>query len=207
MRKILIVDDNTTLAYFTARNLERDVTDLTVSTAAGCSEAWKELRENAFSVVIVDFNLSDGNGIDLINQIHEQFPEVSAILISGQARPQELKSNIYAFLLKPYEAKSLSDLVLSALAEQTGTADVRPRTVLETPSTDCAGYNSHHVRNQLSALLVGLRSFGADLRSNAHNPEEVGRTVEEYLDKLCNYVHEVGRELPECKAGQKIGRQ
>lgn len=199
MQKVLIVDDNTTLAYFTARNLERDIKGLTVSTAASCADAKRKAEENAFSVIIADLNLSDGNGIDLVDEIVGRFPETAAILISGEMPSRELRQDLFGFLLKPYEAFSLSELVRSAIAkEPKSVQDALPISV-----GDCEGYDSHHVRNQLSALLAGLRSFGADLRGNACNSENVIKTVDEYLDKLCGYVHEVTKGLPHCKAKRK----
>ncbi len=205
MQKILIVDDNTTLAYFTARNLERDIEGVTVSTAATCTDAWKRTEENFFSVIIMDLNLSDGNGFELAKDILDRFPGISAILISGETPSHELRQDIFGFLRKPYEALALSELVRSALAKQVpGCPGVIHRSRQERPVTECEGYNSHHVRNQLSALLAGLRSFGADLRGNAHSQETVNKTVDEYLDVLCGYVHEVTRELPICKTKGKI---
>ncbi|MBI5252117.1 MAG: response regulator [Desulfomonile tiedjei] len=204
MQKVLIVDDNTTLAYFTARNLERDIKDLKVLTAASCVDAWKQAEENSFSAMIVDLNLSDGNGIDLVNQVLERFPDISAILISGEMPRGELRPNLFGFLLKPYEAPSLSELVRSAIAKETRKLpEPVHRSTDENRAEECEGYNSHHVRNQLSTLLVGLRSFGADLVENAYDPETVKRTVDEYLDTLCSYVHEVTKELPVCKGTGK----
>ncbi len=59
-KRILIVDDNTTLAYFTARNLERDIKTLPCQIAASCADAREQIEEDSFSVMITDLNLSDG---------------------------------------------------------------------------------------------------------------------------------------------------
>jgi response regulator of citrate/malate metabolism len=204
MQKVLIVDDNTTLAYFTARNLERDIGGLAVSTAASCGDARRKAAEDSFSVIIVDINLSDGCGTDLVEELVRQSPETSAILISGETLPQEFKSDIFGFLRKPYEAPCLSQLVQSALSKLPEkvpeTSQIRPK---QETGMKCDGYNSHHVRNQLSSLLAGLRSFGADLRANACSADSVNKTVDEYVDRLCGYVHEVTRELPVCRINKK----
>lgn len=204
MQRILIVDDNTTLAYFTARNLERDIQDLTVSIAASCADAREQIEENSFAVMITDLNLSDGNGLDLVREVRSRFPEMSAILISGDEPSAELRSGLHGFLLKPYEAPSLSALVKGALAKEP--TSLRPAADASTLDK-CRGYNHHHVRNQLSALLAGLRAFGADLRESASSAETVNKTVDEYLDRLCGYVHEVTKELPVCSSKGKNGTQ
>jgi CheY-like chemotaxis protein len=204
MQRILIVDDNTTLAYFTARNLERDIQDLTVSIAASCADAREQIEENFFSVMITDLNLSDGNGLDFVNEVRSRFPEMSAILISGEEPPHELRSDLHGFLRKPYEAPSLSALVRGALAKEPESF----RQAVDVSALEkCRGYNHHYVRNQLSALLAGLRAFGADLREGASSPETVNKTVDEYLDRLCGYVHEVTKELPVCSPKRKNGAE
>jgi DNA-binding NtrC family response regulator len=204
MLKVLIVDDNTTLAYFTARNLERDIRGLRVSTASSCAEARKKAGEDSFAIVIVDLNLSDGSGADLIDEILSQSPEISAILISGETPSEEIKPNIFGFLNKPYEAPSLSELVRSALSKQPKKPYREQDQAKASTTSECEGYNSHRVRNQLSALLAGLRSFGTDLRANAHNAEAVNKTVDEYLETLCDHVREVNKELSAHKTSQKI---
>jgi DNA-binding response OmpR family regulator len=204
MQRILIVDDNTTLAYFTARNLERDIQGIAVSTAASCADARRQIDEDFFSVMIADLNLSDGNGLDLVKEVRARFPEMSAILISGEEPPQELRSGLHGFLLKPYEAPSLSELVRGALAKETRSL---PQSTVTSAVEKCRGYNHHFVRNQLSALLAGLRAFEADLRHGASSPETVNKTIDDYLDRLCGYVHEVTKELPVCGPKGKNGAE
>lgn len=195
MRTVLIVDDNVTLAYFTARNLIRDIPDLDVITSASCSEAKVEAARVRPSLIIADYKLQDGSGHTLIREIRQTYPNVAAILISGENVPEDLLGQgLFGFLQKPYEAEALLNLVKSALI------DSKPpiRNPQGALSVQCKGYDRHLVQNRLAGLLAGLRAFGADLRFQAEDPQAVLQVLDEYLDRLCRVVVEVSGMLPDC---------
>ncbi len=160
MRTVLMVDDNASLAYFTARLLQRGIDGLDVMTALSASEARNVVEQYRPSVVISDIKLPDGNGVELVQELARDNPDISAILISGEAPSPATLSNLFGFLLKPYEADALVDLVKRALDGQKPVSRVAfPQSVLQ-----CQGYDRHQVQNRLGGLLVGLRAMGADLR-------------------------------------------
>lgn len=196
MPTAMIVDDNATLVYFTARNLEKGIHGLEVITAASCEEARTVAKKRTPSVLIADIKLTDGNGIDLVNEMLDQYPDMPAILISGDPPAKALRVDLFGFLLKPYEAEELVDLVKTALAGKTA-----PARVPEPPAPEyCNGYDRHKLRNRLGELVAGLRAFGQELRDCSTDPEAVRRTVDEYLDQLCSTAMEVSKELPQCPA-------
>jgi len=192
----MIVDDNATLAYFTARNLEKGIHGLEVITAASCQEARAAAKKHVPSVLIADIKLTDGNGIDLVNEMLDRFPAMLAILISGDPPVKSVRDDLFGFLLKPYEAEELVNLVKMALARSRP-----PKREPEPPEPEhCNGYDRHKLRNRLGELVVGLRAFGQELRDRSGDSEAVRRTVDEYLDQLCSTAMEVSRELPRCPA-------
>ena len=78
-----IVDDNTSLAYFSAWNVEHEISGVNVFTAGSCAEARTLAREHQPSVCIVDLRLPDGNGMELIGELQNDFPEIAAILVTA----------------------------------------------------------------------------------------------------------------------------
>jgi DNA-binding NtrC family response regulator len=200
MRTVLIVDDNVTLAYFTARNLQRDIADLEVVTSSSCSEARIAAAKKAPSVIIVDYKLQDGDGYELIREISSADPDMASILISGEAVPERvLNGDLFGFLLKPYEAEALLSLVNSALTDRKPPA----RSSENAPLAECEGYDRHLVQNRLAGLLAGIRALGADVRFHANDPKCVSEVLDEYLDRLCDVVVEVSQMLPRCPANKK----
>jgi DNA-binding response OmpR family regulator len=194
MSTVLLVDDNAVLAYFTARNLQRDLPGFEVVIAASCAEAKEEARKIPPMLLISDYKLPDGNGVELIREFAGVYPDCAAILISGENVPEDEIADVH-FVMKPYEAETLLDMARETLSRRVASA---PPVKIRHVSTTCKGYDRHHVQNRLAGLLAGLRAFGADIRAQADDERAVREFVDEYLDRLCSVVVEVSGALPVC---------
>lgn len=88
--------------------------------------AEKVLRQQAPDVVVVDYSLPDGSGIDLIGLLRQSMSHRATpiILLTGEIDPHELERavmmGIYAFLAKPFSPQEFTKLVNSAIAEEAG---------------------------------------------------------------------------------------
>lgn len=200
-KTVLIVDDNPTLLYFTARNLQRELEGVEIVTATSCEQAREAVTVSHPAVVVADLNLTDGNGKELVEEMARRFPEMAAILVSGEEIPSSCASNLFGCLIKPYDAEALVRLVTNALAG--GAQSVSHAQSFE--PAQCEGYDRHGLQNRLACLLAGLRAFGADLAERSHDPAEVSRTLDEYLDRLCATIVEVSRQLPVCPVKYEKG--
>jgi len=185
MRTIIVVDDNTTLAYFTARSLQQNLRDVEVITASSCQEARAKARWISPSVVIADMKLPDGDGLELIREFSKQFPDIKAIVTTGADVTEALQGGLAGFLKKPYGEKLLLSVVRRA-AGLTGPTDSVPLDdqVGQGQSVQPFVYDSHHVRNRLSALLAGLRALQADLRADADNPSALRQMADVHVERL-----------------------
>lgn len=82
------------------------------------------LRQNAPDVVIVDYNLPDGSGIDLIGVIRQSpaHRNTPIILLTGEIHPNELERavmmGLYAFLARPFAAEEFTKLLSSAITDE-----------------------------------------------------------------------------------------
>jgi CheY-like chemotaxis protein len=202
MRTVLMVDDNASLAYFTARLLQRGIDGLEVITALSAAEARNVVDRCNPCVVISDIKLPDGNGVELVQELTRNNPDLSAILISGEVPAPANLNNLFGFLSKPYEADTLVDLVKKALAGQ------KPASSVSFPrgANPCQQYDRHQVQNRLGGLLVGLRAMGADLRSHSQDPSKINRILDDYLDSLCEAVTDVAHALPVCRKNHDKGQ-
>ncbi len=194
MSRVLIVDDNAMLAYFTARNLQCEIEGLEVITAASVAEARAAVQQSRPSLLIVDVKLTDGCGIDLVREVKGLYPGISAILISGEAPPDSVCPDLCGFLRKPYEAEAIVDMVRQALAGNTRSEEM-PRSSYALP---CKGYDRHKIQNRLAILLAGLRTLSADLTAQGHDPRVVNRILHEDIEELCATVMEISHGLPIC---------
>ncbi len=83
MSSILLVEDHPGFAK-AIQNLLTRQTDLEiVGVIQSREEALKILREVKVDLVLVDVSLPHMNGIDLVQQIHTEFPSLRCLMLSG----------------------------------------------------------------------------------------------------------------------------
>ncbi|WP_167954894.1 response regulator transcription factor [Anaerosporobacter faecicola] len=69
MNRILIVEDDKALSMGIALALKSE--EMTIVQVYSIKEAWKAYSEETFALIILDINLPDGNGFDLLHKIRE----------------------------------------------------------------------------------------------------------------------------------------
>ncbi len=55
------------------------------ATATSLEAAFREARKQKFDVVILDYSLPDGSGLDLANHLHQEQPDLEFIMLSAHA--------------------------------------------------------------------------------------------------------------------------
>jgi two-component system NtrC family response regulator len=192
----LIVDDNASLAYFTAYSLRQEIPGLKVVIAGSCTEALTLARQHRPSVLIVDLKLPDGNGLDLISDLKRILERAAFIIVTATPVSDDLGKDLFGTLMKPYDPEALIGLVRQALVSgdsEGGTASENKRAG-ETGSLPKQN-DFHNIQNRLSAVLVGIRALRLELLAVAEDPSEVRRTIDEYADRLSAMVKEAAEEL------------
>ncbi len=113
----LIVDDEPDIRELLEITLIR--MGLDTRSAATLNEALALLQEEDFSLCLTDMNLPDGNGIDLVRHIQNQFPALPVAMITAygsvETAIEALKAGAFDFISKPVNLPQLRDLVSSAL--------------------------------------------------------------------------------------------
>ncbi len=109
MDKILYIDDEQgNLKVFEALFSE----DYKVFIADNTTKGYKILLQEDISVVITDQRMPDETGLDFIERVHGEFPDVVFMIISGYSdfdiTIKAIKSGlVYRFLQKPWQEKEL----------------------------------------------------------------------------------------------------
>ena len=121
----LIVDDSSAVRAFVRASLE-DADFARVQEAETGFEALRLLAANAFDVVIVDVNMPDINGLELLAFMKKSPRQQGArkILISTQVDGPDAKCGAElgadAFLQKPFEVDELRELIEGLLDASVG---------------------------------------------------------------------------------------
>ena len=117
LKNVLIVDDEPDIRELLEITLSRMQIEPTA--AANVNDAKKILSEKAFDLCLTDMRLPDGDGIDLVSHIQEQFPHLPVAMITAHGNMdtaiKALKAGAFDFVSKPIDLTKLRQLVTGAL--------------------------------------------------------------------------------------------
>ena len=109
-KKILYVEDDTTLAFLTADNLEQHYDVIHFSNG---KEAFDAFKNSAFDLCVLDVMLPDMDGFEIAAGIRERNIEVPIIFLSAKTLKEDrikgLRLGADDYLVKPY---SIEELIL-----------------------------------------------------------------------------------------------
>ena len=115
--RLLVVDDDRAHAEAMQMALERD--GHIVEIADNYMAALDRVRARSFDVVLTDLMLGDGNGLDLLRQLRELFPELSVFLITGygsvETAVEAMQEGAADYLTKPVNLGELRTRVTREL--------------------------------------------------------------------------------------------
>lgn len=120
-RRILIVEDSHAMRAFVRATLEESGAEVTEASSG--FEALRVLPRERFDLVVVDINMPDINGLELVSfmrksDVHKATP---LVIISTEAsakdRERGLALGADAYLSKPFEPGQLRELVVKLVPE------------------------------------------------------------------------------------------
>lgn len=117
---ILIIDDEASLRQTLARILQR--VGFEVTTAANGHAGLALLSQHAFDLVYLDLRMPEINGLDALQLIHSQYPELPVILFTAQpdlhSAVEALRRGATDYLLKPLKPQAVIDRTQAILANK-----------------------------------------------------------------------------------------
>lgn len=116
MYHTMIVDDEPLMRTYLTRNIPAFSALFDVSAVAKDGlEAMELLKESPVDVVITDIKMPEVDGLSLARHIHENYPDITVIVISGfsdfEYAQKAIRYNVKDYLLKPLVDKTLIDLL------------------------------------------------------------------------------------------------
>ena len=117
--KILIVDDEADLRLLLKSILE---SEYTVTEAENGAALKKLLTAEAPDIVLLDLNLPDANGLDLLPQLKKSWPDAEVVVLTGaatfEAAVEATKRGAYHFINKPFDTSALLVTIERAIENQ-----------------------------------------------------------------------------------------
>ncbi|MDU9024288.1 sigma-54-dependent transcriptional regulator [Pseudomonas corrugata] len=177
--EVVLIDDDPHLRQALSQTL--DLAGLNILSLAEAKGLAGQLPRDWPGVVVSDIRMPGIDGIELLNQLHAQDPELPVLLITGHGdvplAVQAMRAGAYDFLEKPFPSDHLLDSVRRALALR--------RLVLDNRSLRLALSDRH----ELSARLVGQSAPILRLR------EQIGALAATRADVLILGETGAGKEV------------
>jgi two-component system response regulator PilR (NtrC family) len=115
--QVLVVDDEPDIREVLELTLGR--MNLETRAASNIEEAHHLLQQFKFDLCLTDMRLPDGNGIELVRHIQEQYPYLPVAVITAFGNMETaiaaLKAGAFDFVSKPLDLNDLRNIVRSAL--------------------------------------------------------------------------------------------
>lgn len=117
MPHILIVDDEPDIRQMVSICLRKN--DFRISCAENAAEAFKLLEHEEFDAIISDVMMPGEDGIVFLGRVHETWPDLPVILMTGHAQLQmavnAIKNGAFDFIHKPFDFDHLRKIVARAI--------------------------------------------------------------------------------------------
>ena len=118
--RVLIIDDERPVLLTLEALLKRH--GYHVETASTASQGLKLLRSKPSTLVLLDLQLPDADGLETLDQIKTEVPQTQVIILTAHDSLhnaiESIKRGAYHFISKPYAPEELLSLVEKALEKQ-----------------------------------------------------------------------------------------
>ncbi|MEZ7198711.1 response regulator [Pseudodesulfovibrio karagichevae] len=118
--KVLLIDDE--VEFLEALSERMEIRGMDVTTAENAGAAVSAINSGDFDAIVLDLQMPDMNGIDMLKIIRKTNPDMQVILLTGQATLeagiQAMKLGAMDFMEKPADIEALTDKIKKAQAKK-----------------------------------------------------------------------------------------
>ena len=83
--KILVIDDHVLIREALQGVLKEWRCDAAILEASDCREAMQLIEQHTdLELILLDLNLPDGDGFQMLTDLHERYPAISVVVAFGQ---------------------------------------------------------------------------------------------------------------------------
>src|SRR5262252_3246674 len=187
--RVLIIDDERPVLMTLDALLKRH--GYHVEAASTASQGLKLLKSSSPSLVLLDLQLPDAHGLEMLDRIKTELPEAQVIILTAHDSLhnaiESIKRGAYHFISKPYAAEELLSLVEKALEKQfllreaeelrekteqleqrLEMAEARPTLIFKSkPMHEIEELINAMAPSDANALIVGESGVGKEVIANA----------------------------------------
>lgn len=121
MNKILVIDDDqAVLNYLNMFLLQAGIYDVTV--LSNSTRAYGELKNNAYDLLLLDMDMPDVTGLDILKNIQKENIDIETIVLTGvediELAVSAMKLGAMEYLIKPVDGDRLLTLINTAMEQR-----------------------------------------------------------------------------------------
>ena len=120
MRAALVVEDSNTTRSLIKSAIE-EIDDINTFEASTGFEALRLLPQQTFDLIVMDINMPDINGFELINFVktNDNYKNIPVVMVStersGAEKEKGMALGAFAYLTKPFDIEKLQGIIRKAL--------------------------------------------------------------------------------------------
>jgi DNA-binding NtrC family response regulator len=118
--RVLIVDDEEELVSTLVERLE--IRGIHAHGVMAGKEALRCLENKVFDVVLLDVKMPEIGGLQVIQEIKKQWPNLEVILLTGHGSDEDAKKGIelgaFEYIIKPFNLTALIDVLYRAAGRE-----------------------------------------------------------------------------------------
>src|SRR5690554_2065859 len=127
MAKILVVDDDSSFCIMLKTFLTKK--GHSVSEAFSAGKALKACEAETFDIILTDYRLPDGSGLDILKQVKAANPETGVIIMTGYAdikmAVKTIKMGAFDYVAKPINPDEIILTIQNLLAQKNRSSKVK----------------------------------------------------------------------------------
>ena len=190
-RKVLVVDDDLEIVKMISRVL-RDQ-DFEAITAFNGREAIEKARSEFTELIILDLNLPDMNGKEILKKVREINEDIAIIVVTGYGGEQMaidlMKAGAVDFISKPFETERLIKSIADAFSLRD--SKIEDKRYGEYSSLEkFFPFLAHEIRNPLHAIAGALAIIQRRANLKDETLRQSVKIIQEEVQHLTEFVQE-----------------
>ena len=86
MTRVLLVEDDKNLSFILKSSLEQMIGGYEIEVATNGKEGLEKLASGRFDVIVSDVEMPVMDGVTMVRQVRERYPDVAIVFITGLTR-------------------------------------------------------------------------------------------------------------------------
>ena len=191
MPKILIVDDDQIIAIKLKQVCRKMKIDYLY--AENGKQAFSHIENNQIDLILLDFQLPDMTGFDILRFINKNYPHIQVIMITsfGEVRKavSAMKLGAYDFFTKPFDSEEIMQVITKALNNDTSFLSLPDVMGASTTLQKALELVKRVAKTDISVFLEGETGTGKELFSRLLH-QNSNRKTQPFIPVDCGAIPE-----------------